>query len=265
MMHSCSPCCLPWAGTRWWTPAEAAGCSAVSSSGPADATLSPAPRSARRNSANIKTVFRCKISLTLTGFFLAWEHFRTPHLGRLLQLLCPLHDPQLCLLTGIFIFFISMFLTLRCPGGILQELRTQNQWVKTDIFAVSSHIPHPCVHWPCRHDGVRRPTPGSVSCSPPDCAPYVGLNWPLSCWCPPLNHFLPDETPDVDRNVRFKAKAEENQAQTVYVYVTWCFLMVKNSLQVKSALNGALAGGFTFTGVKRVKVIWVPCKRNYDT
>lgn len=51
----------------------------------------------------------------------------TSHLGRLVQLLCPLHDPLLGLLIGVFVFFIFKPLALGCPGGVLQELRTQNQ------------------------------------------------------------------------------------------------------------------------------------------
>ena len=54
-------------------------------------------------------------------------------------------------------------------------------------------------HWsmdrPCPRDWGRRPTPGSVSCSPPDSALYVGLNLlPPSYWGLPLRPIRPVET-----------------------------------------------------------------------
>lgn len=60
-------------------------------------------------------------------FFTFGFRVTTSHLGRLVQLLCPLHDPLLGLLIGVFVFLIFKPLTLGCPGGVLQELRTQNQ------------------------------------------------------------------------------------------------------------------------------------------
>ena len=59
-----------------------------------------------------------------------------------------------------------------------------------------SHIDR-CVYQPCQRDGVHRPTPGSASCSPRDCARYAGLNsWPLSHRFLPLDQFCPSKTQD---------------------------------------------------------------------
>lgn len=45
---------------------------------------------------------------------------------------------------------------------------------------------------PCQRDGVRRPTAGSASCSPPDCAQHMALtSGPPYYWDPPLDHIHP--------------------------------------------------------------------------
>lgn len=48
---------------------------------------------------------------------------RAPHLARRLQLLGPLHHPELCFLVSalVFVFFV---MTHRCPWCVLQTLRT---------------------------------------------------------------------------------------------------------------------------------------------
>ena len=128
------------AENRWGTPAGGACWPAASSSGPADAALCRAPRSARRSSEKHKMLVCCCFFLSWGGgntvksfgcysllTVKRWQFTFTSHLGRLVQLPGPLHDPLLGLLIGVFICFIFKPLTLGCPGGVLQELRTQNQ------------------------------------------------------------------------------------------------------------------------------------------